>query len=516
VTHGSTATADLRLHIRLSTFRVRLRDNGNTLVPGATVQLEQGDQQLTATPVEGAPGNYLFNSMVPGNYTLSASGAGLIASTVAIEIVPGGGAQEFTMIVSRASNTLIGTARETQSGAVIPGATARVLCPAEPGATTPCTDDGVVMGTNGQPVSGTTGADGAFSMRNVPNGDFRLEISKHGFTTKTVGPLTFSHLQGALPSQNLTLDVVTRPVEITVSSTHSQDTGRGTIGVQLTQPGQPAQTVQLTHQSAGTYTGRLDQVRFGCWSLAVDIAANTGTLGAPDFSGPADPQLGCAAGRLVVPGVPQDPDDAEQPVLVDYELQTALVEVTSATTPIEGHDAPTDPQLQIGRGGTVWHTSAATIGGTVRFWAPPGAASVTLTAGSPASVFWPAVSSGSLTLVSGGTSEVDLTLVESSGVVTLGVSGTPALPSGTVVTVEVEAGPSQSADLPSGYDSVTFTGASRSFTLPSGEWRVTVSAPGYEPVTRTWNVTALTQSESVSLTAVPPESEEDPLRLPGG
>ena len=108
VTTGGNLPQDLTMYVNRVNFTARINDQGGARVDDATVKLLQGATEVATGTLTGSgtTAQYDFTNVLPGFYTLEMTGAGLVRTTVQVEIAVGVANQSFQAFVSRASNSV--------------------------------------------------------------------------------------------------------------------------------------------------------------------------------------------------------------------------------------------------------------------------------------------------------------------------------------------------------------------------------------------------------------------------
>ncbi|WP_372728282.1 carboxypeptidase regulatory-like domain-containing protein [Nocardioides sp.] len=467
-------TAHLRPYVVLATFTVTLKDANDQNVSGANLALIQGGTSIADVDPAPGGGSYRFDNVVPGGYTLQASGPGLITSTVQVTIVEGNPSQTFTMRIGRGANTAQGTI--TSDGipsAPIQGAAVTLCATSGPA---PCSTTGD-SGTNGSPMRVLTDTNGRFELRTVPDGDYRVTIRAYGHETRTVGPFTFDHRLSPVGPVNETLTSRRRTVTVTVDNpATTSDALDGSVVSLVARSGDgnadqtPAS--QVTNPN-GSETFTFNAVRFGCYRATLALPANH--YGTTALTPPATvPQLTCSSPHsFTVTGA-----DNNDPTSGSFAVAEGRLTITTTATaqPGAGRPAPTTADVVVNPGGTPTHTADGTpIGTPVEVWLAPGGYAVRATPTGPGwTPFWaPKTVNGTMT--AGADQSAGPALTEATGRLVASVTGASA---GTEAQLTVTAGPGQTADLPPAYaGTLTTTDGAFTFDLPSGNWVIAAALP---------------------------------------
>lgn len=507
VTLGAGATVDTTVAVRATPvqFTVHLQDSARAAVEKASVVLRQaGLSDLTAVESTTTPGDYVVSSVVPGSYTVIASGPGLITSTLYVA-VPEGTTASVYMPIGRGANTLVGQVTGGSPSGPLDGAVVELRCDASStyGATR-CPAGKPALGTNGAAMTFTTGANGRYEFRNVPDGPYVLRVVSHSFRTFTSSKLTFDHELGAVPPQDVSLVGVARNATLTVTSSRAGDP-LSSAAVTLTR-GSSTLTGSLSG-SGGTTTATFNQVPAGCWTVALTLPTHHfGDVSA--LTQPAaekDAKLSCAAGTLQISG-----EDTTTDATGSLGVDEAEVTVTSSVTALTGHTAPSTVAVSVRRqgGATVWSQEAAP-GTSPELWLAPG--TYVAQVGPPATgftpAFWPVVEQ-TFTVTRTSGSSPSVTLAEVTRDATVTVAG---LPAGQEATITVTAGSGQTATFTG---SRTTSGGTVTLALPEGAWTVSATSTGGTIADEDYTMTATSGGIRLTYVADPPPPTSTPAPTP--
>ncbi len=472
VSAGSTATATPLVYVDPVQFTAYLRDASGKVVRNATMQLLQGGTTVGSTLTgTGNDSRYVFTSVIPGRYTLQASGTGLVTSTVQVDIVVGEQQQTYNMSIGRGANVARGTVKGDDTGAGLDGVTVTMRC-ANPAADPDNCPTAAALGTDGKPLTATTSA-GGFEFRTVPDGTYTLTFAKYGYRSSTTSGLVFDHTLAAVPPLDITLGHVSHNVTVTVRASNPADdlTGATVNLAPVAGGGNTAPAGQLLAGSGGTFTTTFNQVRFGCWNVSLTLPADRrGTVSA--LIAPAtEAPLNCTS-NLTVPGTGGDP------VTASYDVTESEIRLTVTAAPLTGHSPPTSAVVRLtgGPGGPITLTGFPLASAT-SIWLRPGPWTINASPdGTVPSTFWPTPDPATITLSPTASGTRALALLEVTGVLAVRVTGagagTPAAPEATITLTP---GPGQTAPVPAAYAApIRTVDGARNFTLPSGRWTLSV------------------------------------------
>ncbi|MCR1782730.1 carboxypeptidase-like regulatory domain-containing protein [Nocardioides carbamazepini] len=484
VVDGVDATTTVRLHVIPVDFTVDVKDQNQTALTGATVQLLRGTTTVaTAAAVGGTAGRYRFTDAIPGNYTLQVSGSGVVVSTAQVEIKTGLSGQTFAMAVSRAANSLSGTVTSVDAQSGLSGVT--VTLHACTGGTCAST---VASGTDGLPLQTTTAANGTFLFRTVPNGSYQARFQKRKYEDLVGDSYTFDHTVGALPTFQVTMVRVLRAarVDLVTSPSGTALTG-ATVLLRSTETG----VAPLGPQTVSGTSVSFAQVPYGCWNI--ELTLPSGHFGQVNLPG-KDSLANDCQGHVVV-----RTNGAE--ISASVTVVETPVTITVAGTPIAGHSAPASATVAIS--GLTLPDDQVVVGSTggLVVHLPPG--SHTITASAQPSTFWPSVSQSVSITAGDAARSVALTLTEGTGalVVRTRLDGTSTAVAGTIT---IAPGTGQSASVPAAYATGVATTGELGLDLPAGKWHVTATTTDGRTVTeQDVSVAAATQSVTLNLPLPP-------------
>lgn len=167
---------------------IRSSASGNPPVSGAQVAVS--GTSLTAT--SGGDGTYTLSGVSAGTQTLNVTKAGYQSATGSVVVVAGQNATK-DFIISTGGGTVTGVVRNAANANPLSGATV------------------TVAGTN---LSNTSGADGVYTLSNVPTGSQTLNVTATGFIAGTV-PIAVT--DGQTVTQNISLSPTLPPGEIRIT-----------------------------------------------------------------------------------------------------------------------------------------------------------------------------------------------------------------------------------------------------------------------------------------------------------
>lgn len=498
---GGDIPQDLSMYATKVGLTVRVNDQAGVSVKRATVNLLQGDTVVKTLTGTGADAPYSFTNVIPGQYTLEITGGGVLRTTYQVDVVVGVASQTFQAYASRAVNTVNGTIVGDDFPGGLEGVTVNLVSCTN--ATTCGT--AVAEGTNEQPLTTTTGGDGSFTIRTVPNGWFAVRLSKLGYAVTQPNAVMFDHTIGTVPVVAATMVSTKRTVNVVLDPSTDASVLSG-AQVSLTPVEVAGNLNGAKNSTATSNTVQFPDVRFGCWDVALTLP--TGHYG--DIDLPADvtnAALGCT-GNVVVPPAPSATTLTATIEVTETELRVSLT-----ATPQTGHAAPTTARVRVTGTGVAYDNLSFPVGSASTYttlWVRPGSVTVRADApGSFSSVFWPAHTPAAINVTeNNGPRTAALALTEGTGSQRVSVTGASAA---QPATITVAPGPGQTASLPAAYaNPITVTSAAnRTFDLPSGQWTFTASF-GVGGTDDVETVTVDQATEPVlTMTPTPPEAEEE-------
>ncbi|UMG91038.1 carboxypeptidase-like regulatory domain-containing protein [Nocardioides sp. TF02-7] len=501
---GGVVDADPRLHVVPVDYEVTVEDQYAEPLGGVTVRLLRGTTTAaTAEEDEEREGVYRFADAIPGTYTLEVTGNGTVRSTAQVTILVGDAEQDYLMPVSRAVNTVSGTVVSADAPSGVAGVAVTIhACPAEGG---DCSD-AVATGTTGDELRRTTGGNGAFDFRTVPDGVYEVRFSKRGYVAATGGRYTLDHTVGALPSLSVNLARILRNVQVTLTS---QPAGTSLDGAQVRLvPAEPDGSA-LGPQTVAAGTTSFVQVPYGCWDVEVTLpAGHHGDVSVP--ADPADHPAETCSGDVVI-ATPTGGAINGNRLAAAVRVAETKVTLRVTAQPLTGHTGP--PSATVTVSGVTLADDEVMVGNDdLVVYLAPGDYDVRATATGlgAAAPFWPPSATVEVE-VEDEPEEVTLDLEEVPGEVTV---STVLQGTSTAVPAELtlEPGTGQGAAVPAAYADGVDSDGEHDLTLPSGEWRITATTTDGRTRTVTVDVDELAVTASIALPAPPedPEEPEDP------
>jgi hypothetical protein len=445
-----------------------LDQHGKVVDDIGQVQLLVNQQVVaTATQVPGqgqTPTTYQFTNVIPGSYSLQASGGGynLAALDITVTLAPPS-TQTFTLPVVSGASLVQGTVTGVQGSDAVATALGGVtVCLIKSGQSGSCATQ-AAKGNDGNALVATTGASGGFAFGTVRDGSYFLQAERYGYVVADGPVVTYDHLT-IQPATTLPMTRVTQTVTVVVTASSASDDITGSSAATLTSaaaggavPGNAtlSNLSITTGADKRTYTVTVPQVPYGCWAFSATSAMNHyGTLGAPTTS-TTDTTLNCGAGFFPVPGT------GSAGVSVNYTLSEYQPSLTVTATPVAGDTALTTVALTATDGGTTTYLSATpfTVGGPtpLGFWVPP---SVTVHASvTTGDVAWPG---GSTTMSNATNKTIALTELAATIKVTVTLTADGTAVSGATVALTAPSGLTAPANKSTNASGVA------TFTVPYG------------------------------------------------
>lgn len=465
------AEADVRLDLDPVDVSVAVLVGGVT-ASDATVTLKRltssGTEVVQEPTFDSATGRYPLVGIVPGSYILEVSGPGLVTNTWTQTISANN--QVFTVSLDRAMNTIYGTILGSDASTGLKDADVWV-CAAS-------TCDEADKGPDNNRMSAKTAANGGFEIRNVPDGDFYVLVTKYGYRPYTSpAAIHVDHTLGAPPPVNQTLELVKRNVTITVQTPWTNNNlSAGTVALDEVGGSTSLSAVNLVATSTpGTFTASFNQVKWGCWTVTITPPVSGNHLGTPSAltGGPTDESITCTGDfALTVPST-----YAASPVTATSTLDEGRLDVAVTATPFTdvplGTSPPTKVVLTIKRGNTVVYTDDefAVSSSPTTFWVPTGSAYTVSADLATPTPFWPE-DSDSVTVPgskpsSSAAAEADLDIDEQAATLDVTVTGGSGTDPQATLTL------TGTSTVPPSYVAPLLTsGYKRTYYLPAGTWTV--------------------------------------------
>jgi hypothetical protein len=466
VADDTDAVVNPALYVTPVTYTVTVRDGNGSGLSGLTLSLLDGPS--SPATAKGTSSTYTFSDIVPGVYTLQASGKKINTTTVQVTIVRGKSSQSYPLTVGLGVNTAAGKVLAVQGAGTgdtaMAGATVCLLD--EANKADAC--DKAAPGTDTKAMTTTTASNGTFSIRTVPDGDYYLLVEKTGYlpwaqTTAT----TYLHSSASPAAVDVTLTRVTHNVTVRLSAPGSGDlTG---IAARLTAVGTTYPNADRTGLSVASNAVSDSSVPFGCWQLELTDLKAKDHFGSLTMTTPKATE--CPDGAFWVPTdsgsatVTADYALAEQPLsfTVDAEALSPDEALTAVDVTIAASDATT----------VVTYPGWMLSGGTKTLYVGADTYTVTAKAGAPAaSTTWPDASVD-LTVTAASGDSGTLTMKEAESSVKVQLTGVTAAAPQTL-TIAFSNGTA-----PSGFTPIVVTDTTVqpiSFTkLPPGEWTITAT-----------------------------------------
>ncbi|MDT4981088.1 MAG: large repetitive protein [Pseudonocardiales bacterium] len=395
-----------------------------------------GPEAANTTCPGGGHRSYLFTNVIPGLYTVQATGSNIITQTMKIDVTLGAGAQTFSMPVSLGANLASGTVTGLQNADA--GATAlagvRVCVIKSPIVASNTCAANAANGTDGKPMInavGGTAADGVFAFDTIPDDSFYFHTERrYGYAKFDGLVVAYNHTHAAPAPVTLLVPRIKQQVVVTVSASSTSDDLTGsTLGV-LTTAGAPPIPANAPLSKlpvapvAGTpskFTVTISDVPYGCWTFSfTKPAQHFGTLSGPSGTG-TDATLTCPAGAFLVSGTaPAAPAD----LAVGYSLTEYQPHVVVTATKLALDTAPLTVTLTVGPVAAPIFTDAAfaigAAGAALPIWLNS-TQTVTADVGRPG---WPA-DTGSVSTAASSTS---IALAEQGATVVVHFTGTFPVP----------------------------------------------------------------------------------------
>jgi hypothetical protein len=523
------ASASPTLYQEPTHFVVNATDGAGKPASGLTLTLSGGNLQSALTATEGTgnnKGTYTFPLVVPGTYNLTATGDGYLGTGMQVPVAVGAG--PFPLSVARGTNTVTGTVIGQQgtnaTATALAGVTVCILSSKTGDCNTPAD---VVSGTDDNPLSTTTGADGTFSFSTVPDtpakGSYFVSAELYGYDTYVGSSFVVKHTGQVSHDEQITMTRVVWQVVVTVTASSTSDSLSGAVSTDATlksvhSASAPDNTDLAEKAAAGSATNAFTvteaQVPYGCWSLGYDVSQLGDHYGTLSLNTPTstDATLKCPSGSFAVPGTP--PGSGAE-IDVGYTLNEDELDLTVNATALAPDTVPavevtaTNSSSKIVYDHTFDAVATTTSSVTPTIWVPDDSYTINA-AVSPASGAWPAATPKTVTVPgTKGAAATTLTLKESAATLNVTVTG---VPKGEKVS-SVTATCTQSQTLPSGCDSgiaLTLTkGVYTHANMAPGSWTVVVTLDSGDSVSQ--DVT-LTGGQALAVTM--PSAKSSPTAFP--
>lgn len=468
VTDDADAVVDPSLYITPVSYTVTVRDGNGTGLSGLTLKLLDGPS--SPATAKGTSSTYAFTDIVPGTYTLQATGKKINTTTVQVTIVRGDLNQTYPLTVGLGVNTASGTVYAVQGAGtgdtVMAGATVCVLDSLTTTKGDPADCTSAAAGTDTKAMTTTTASNGTFSIRTVPDGDYYLRVEKTGYLPwAQTDPTTYLHSTASPKPVDVTLTRVTHNVTVQVSAPGSGDlTG---FAASLTAVGTTYPNADRTGLSVTSSAVSDSSVPFGCWQLELTDLKTKGHFGSLTMTTPKATE--CPDGGFWVPT-----DAGSSTVTADYALAEQPLSFTIKAEPLSPDDALTAADITVAdSGGTTvtTYTGWTLSNGAKTLYVAADTYTVTAKAAAPAtSTTWPSASADVTVTKDAGASGT-VTMVEAKASMSVQLTGvTPAAPQ--TLTIAFSNG-----SAPSGFKPIKVTDTTTqpiSFTdLPPGVWTIT-------------------------------------------
>jgi hypothetical protein len=465
------------LYARQVTFAVKVVDQHGAVVDDAdSVRMTRDATELPAAgdPTAtrqgaGAATRYVFSNVLPGTWSIWATGPGIPGASVRTSIkssATGSGAEQL-LEISRSDATVGGTVETLVDSTATPLAGARVTLTCAAGTTTParfCPGTGPALGTDRSPLTVLTAADGTWSFSTVPAGTFVATFAKQGYAG---GSATF--LVEEDEDEVVTVDPlvgISRPVKVVLDPSQTVDTGLAATRLTLVPlggtPGSPIVLTSMPRVGAdGTHVATFNNVRWGCYRLDVDLPSDHHGTPVGPTGVPAGDGLGCPAAADV-----RVPDDGTTPVTLGYTLDEAGVRYDLTTTTWPGHTPPTTT-ITLDGPGTEHDLAFTPTAAQGTLYVPPGSWTVTPSVPAADAAYWQATGAGPLALTGTTTKDAPISLKEQFFLVTVTVGGLV----GEEADLRVTSAATPPSTPPSPATKETENGTAE-FLLPRGKWLI--------------------------------------------
>jgi hypothetical protein len=392
VTIGSgtlTQNVTLALQVRPVTFNVTLLDGGTAVLPVGTVRVELGSVSRFCTiSAPGGPctstdgpdtgvdaGAIAFRQLVPGVYRVSFEPSGAVYQSVSqqFNVVPNVDPQSLRMNLARRSSN--------QTGTVV-GPTGAPLAGAQVSLRQNNNVQELARDLNGallpEPI---TGADGAFSFGDVPDGLYRVMVDACGYDRAFSPTITLnSQVAPTPPAVTVSVARTLRQATITLTSTADASLAGAQARFEpaTSGPGTPVCAGPVNTDPRTGFTVAADgtvnaQLPTGYWNLIVTQPPATAPFGS------------VTTGTFLVDqpdrGVPAPPPDTvptAPPVTATREVRQAAMTMT-ADWPAGCAPAPTAVTIAVTRDPGTPSAESHTLNAAITS-APDGSGTATVTA----------------------------------------------------------------------------------------------------------------------------------------
>ena len=505
---SGNVTKDVSLIADPVDFSVTLADQYDKTVTSAVVDL-LASSAAGATPVKsvgpltGTATSYDFTDLTPGFYTVRVSGDGLVTTTAQVEVRAGETGQSFPVPVLRGVTNATGTVTGDDRTSGLAGATARLIACGKLTLAKCLLEKDTGVSTNGTtPLqSEVTGADGSFTIANVPDGKFLLRVARRGYVEAVSGLITFDHAGAAVGPLSATLAHAQRTVKVALTPSSGSGDDLSGAEVTLTPAGTTAQqdgNVELkAFVAAGTAT--FNNVRFGCYTV-------TAALPAGHYGDVVPPAATTATGTDPCSGAVVVPETGTSGTLTPtVKVLENLLTITTTATAQPGRPAPSQVRVRTAIPGVTGGYDATAAPGSVLLWLPPGTyaptADAVWTPPNGEAPFWSQVSDSVTMVKDGAAKTLTLALKEVTAPLVVTVPNADATNGQATITVTSKDG----GTVPTGYDSIATTGGTVTLKLPRGAWNIsaTFAAVGTTADAKDVTIAGLTPP-GISLSPTPP------------
>ena len=254
VTAGNITTANILIGATGSLQgTVRSADSAHSPLPGITVYLQSGPQQLSA--VSGTSGQYSFTELPAGSYTLTAYDPASNTAATVTAVVTASAATTQDIILSSGGTVVI-----------------QVTAPQGVGVASLPVTLNVTSTAGTQTLTGITNSAGLATINNVPVGQLSVQVNgANGYSGSATGSL-------GLSGQSVTLNVTLAPVGVITGTVLTYDGKTAVSGAQMllyaTPPGGVITALYATTQTSaqGSYT--FNAVPVGPFTIVAQLASD--------------------------------------------------------------------------------------------------------------------------------------------------------------------------------------------------------------------------------------------------